>query len=416
MTPTYEPPSLGEAPREYEPFDADCARALMEEVVTPLNRNWFRGAIMGGTHLPTQGPAILAANHSGNCLPYDAIFLDSMLWARDGYAPERKVRTVFEQALTARWWMRLFGIDNLWRRAGGVDMTYDNFDRLLARGDRVLYFPEGVPGIGKGFQNRYKLQPYHTSFVAMAAKHRLPVHPLYVVNGEWVMPFHFTIKPLDWVFQKVWSVPFFPLPAGLLAIVFPFLWYLALPAKMVVVAGEPIDVVGMLRDEGIHIAEGIPRPALQRVAERIRRDMQGELDRLVPIHGEHPYRFGDLWRHLRRAGGQFWKLLPTGWPIAFVRHERDRVRPTARNRMHRWARDWDLLLFFVPFGWPLLTLARLFRKPPYGYRGMSMAARREKRGDFLWRLAERPLPPREAEFSPLSFRGSAATAEPALHR
>jgi hypothetical protein len=151
------------------------------------------------------------------------------------------------------------------------------------------------------------------------------------------------------------------------------------------------------------------------VADRIRRDMQRELDRLVPIHGEHPYRFGDLWRHLRRAGGHFWKLLPTGWPIAFVRHERDRARSPARNRLHRWARDWDLLLFYVPLGWPLLTLARLFRKPPYGYRGMSMAARREKRGDFLWRLSERPLPPREAEFTPPS-RGMAATEEPALQR
>ena len=385
-------------PKTYEPFDPACARQLIEQVVTPVIHSWFRAQILGEQRLPEKGPAILAANHSGNCLPYDAIVLDALLWAHEGYLPERKLRTVFEGQLTARWWMRLYGVDNLWRRAGGVDMTFDNFDRLLARGDRVLYFPEGVPGIGKGFQNRYRLQPFHTSFILLAARHGVPVHPLYMVNAEWVMPFHFTIKWLDTLFQKVWSVPFFPLPAGLLAIVFPFLWYLALPANIVVVVGEPFDVRPLLRAEGIEDFDRPDRVKLGYVAERVRQQMQAELDALVPIHGEHPYRFGNLFRQLKRAGRHAWRLLPTGWPIAFLRSDRDRRRPPAKNRLHRWARDWDLLFFYVPCGWPLLSLARRFRKPPCGYRGLTRAQRKEQTGDFQWRLSERPLPPRAEEF------------------
>jgi nitrite reductase/ring-hydroxylating ferredoxin subunit len=42
---------------------------------------------------------------------------------------------MYERELALRWWMRPFGIDNFWRIAGGVDMTFDNFDRLLARGE-----------------------------------------------------------------------------------------------------------------------------------------------------------------------------------------------------------------------------------------------------------------------------------------
>jgi hypothetical protein len=78
-----------------------------------------------------------------------------------------------------------------------------------------------------------------------------------------------------------------------------------------------------------------------------------------------------------------------------VRFGRDAERPPARNRLHRLLRDWDLLGFYLPFGWPLLSLGRALRRPPCGYRGLDAAARREREGAYVWRLAERPLPPRD---------------------
>jgi 1-acyl-sn-glycerol-3-phosphate acyltransferase len=381
----------------YEPFHPAYAREACRRLFDPLVEHYFRPRLLGAHRLPDRGPLVLAANHSGNAFPYDAMVLDALLWQRDGTRPEAKLRSVFERELTLAWWMRPFGLDNFWRRCGGVDMTFDNFDRLLARGDRVAYYPEGVPGIGKGFQNRYRLQPFHTSFVRLAARHGAPICPVYIVNAEWVLPFNFTLPPLDWLVEKMFRVPFLPLPGAPLGVLFPWAWYLALPARMIFVVGEPIDARELCRAEGIEDRGDAENDGMRRVAERVRRTMQRELDGLVQRYGRWPFQARSLRRALRAAWreGILWRILPTGWTTSFARFERDLQRPAARGRLHAWLRDWDLIGFYLPFGWPLLSLTRALRKPPCGYRGLSSDERREREGAFIWHLAERPLPPRD---------------------
>jgi 1-acyl-sn-glycerol-3-phosphate acyltransferase len=386
---------------EYEPLDLPYLRGFADRVYIPILDHYFRTKLIGAEKLPAAGPAILAANHSGNAFPHDAIALDATLWRRDGLDPDKKIRTAFERELTRVWWMRPFGLDNWWRRCGGVDMSFDNFDRSLARGDRVLYFPEGVPGIGKGFNRRYRLQRFSTSFVLLAARRRLPVHPIYVVNAEWVHPFGYCIPWLDWFMQRFLGVPFLPLPIGVLTFLFPWMFYLSFPCQMTFVVGDPIDVATLVREEGVDLA-GRDRERLGRVAERIRLHMQAELDRNVALYGRRPWDLRSLARELWKARRRFFSIVPLGWPVALVQQERDGRRPPARNRLHAWLRDWDLLGFYLPFGWLSLALTRALRRPPYGYRGLSREQARPLRGDFVWRLAERPLPPRRA----------AASAEP----
>ncbi len=377
----------------YEPFSTEYCQALVREVIGPISDHYFRPRIIGAEKLPQDGPVILAANHSGTAFPYDAIVFDFALWQRDGMRADTKYRSVFEPALALAWWMRPFGVDNLWRRGGGVDMTYDNFERLIERSERIIYYPEGVPGIGKGFNRRYQLQRFRTSFVVLAAQYDVPVYPVSVVNGEWIMPFHVTFPPLDRLMQKFY-VPFLPLPAGILALIFPWMWYLALPAHLTFVIGDPIDVRQMLREEGATSYEHPNRPTRERTAARIRKHMQAELNGHVATYGDRPYDRQSLWSALRAAGKRIWRVLPTGWPLSFVRFDRDRTRPPARNRLHAFVRDLDLLAFYLPFGWPILSLCRRLRRPPYGSRGLSRAAAREQEGAFVWRLSERPLPPR----------------------
>jgi 1-acyl-sn-glycerol-3-phosphate acyltransferase len=383
----------------HDPFNPAFARGLVEHVLGPIADNYFRVELLGAERIPSRGPVILASNHSGNAFPHDAIYLDVELWRRDGLDPAMKFRTVYEPELSFVWWMRPFGLDNFWRRGGGVDMTFDNMERLLVRGDRVLYFPEGVPGIGKGFNRRYQLQEFKTSFLLLAARHRVPLLPLYVINGEWIHPFGYTLRPLDWLMQRVFHVPFLPLPLGLAAIVLPWIWYLGFPAKLIFVVGAPIDARAVLQAQGITQFERPERAALRRAAAEVRRAMQNELDGLVAIHGRRPYRRSELLASLRRARGTLGRILPWCWPIAFLKHERDRSRPPPRSRWHAIWRDWDLLGFYLPFGWPLLSLARRFRKPPCGYRGMDRARTRRVQGNFLWRLTESPLPPRDVPVS-----------------
>lgn len=378
----------------YEPFEPEYCRELEQRTLGPIARHYFRPRLIGADRLPATGPLILAANHSGNAFPYDAIMLDATLWRQDDLAAPRKVRSLFEPALARSWWMRPFGIDNFWRRGGGVDMTFDNFERLMQRGDRVLYFPEGVPGIGKGFNRRYQLQPFKTSFVIMAARHNAPVYPISVVNGEWILPFGYTVGGLDRIMQKVFGVPFLPLPIGLLGVVFPFMWYFAFPAHLIFVVGRPIDVRAMLWQEGVTDFDHPDRAAVRRVAERIRGVMQDELNDEVQLHGRSPFDLATLWREIRGGSPSLGKILPPAWTVTMIRQDRDRHRRAARNRILAALRDWDLLFFYLPFGWPFLSLVRWLRRPPYGYRGLEPEERRDVQGGFLWKLSGRPLPPR----------------------
>jgi hypothetical protein len=170
---------------------------------------------------------------------------------------------------------------------------------------------------------------------------------------------------------------------------------------MTFIVGEPIDARAVLREEGVTDHEAPDRNALDRAAHRVRHVMQAELDRHVRAHGDRPYDGRSLMASLRRARGKLASVLPTGWPIAFLRNERNRTRGPARNRVHAILRDFDLLAFYLPFGWPLLSLARTFRRPPYGYRGMSAAQKQEVQGTFIWHLSERPLPPRDGTAPPI---------------
>lgn len=388
-----EPEHLAPAPGS-DPFDSEWGHSLVRTVMRPINELWFRSTLIGAERIPSEGPLILASNHSGNAFPYDGMALDALLWERDGMRANAKFRTVYEPELSFVWWMRPFGIDDFWRRAGCVDMTFDNFDRLLTRGDRVLYFPEGVPGIGKGFNNRYRLRQFRTSFLLLSARHHAPVLPLYTINAEWLHPFGYVFPPLDRLMQRLFHVPFLPLPLGIAAIVFPWIWYLAFPARLVFAVGERIDIEQVLRDEGIVDYESPDRASLRRAAERVRQMMQRELDGLVQEYGSSPYHVKSLGPALRRAGRKLLDAVPLFWPVSFLRHERDRHRPPARNRLHAFVRDLDLAAFYLPFGWPLLSLSRALRKPPYGYRGLGSAEAAERQGGHLWKLAERPLPPR----------------------
>jgi len=390
-----DPVAVAPEGASYEPFDPGYVRDVVDEVFGPNMHAWFRPRVLGAHRLPTHGPVLLAGNHSGNAFPYDAMIVDALLWERDGFRPGLKFRSVFEKELALAWWMRPFGLDNFWRRCGGVDATFDNIDRLLEAGRRVIYYPEGVPGIGKGFFRRYELQRFSTSFVVLAARHDVPVHPLYIVNAEWIVPFCFTLRPVDWLVDRLLHVPFLPLPMAALGIAFPFAWYLAFPIRLVAVVGESIDVRGMLRKVAGVSPERAERAHFRAVADEIRAHMQRELDVQVDRHGARPYHARSLRRELERAVRErrLTRVLPTGWPAGFIRFERDRHRGPARSRLHALARDWDLVGFYLPFGWPVLSATRALRKPPYGYRGMRADERREREGAFVWKLAERPLPP-----------------------
>ena len=386
-----------------DPLDIEYINSLRVNVLDPIIDHWFRARLFGAEKLPAHGPIIIASNHSGNAFPHDALVLDALLWRYDNNDPEKKCRSVYSPKLARTWIMRLFGIDNFWRRCGAVDMTFYNFRSLLQHGERVIYYPEGIAGIGKGFNKRYQLQPFSSSFVQLANEHSTPIFPVYTINAEWVNPTSISISWLNRWVDKFTGVPFFPIPAAFIALVFPFFFYFGFPCKMNFFVGDPIHADEVLKELGWDGSSKPHRSLLNKAAHSIQDQMQEELDRLVGLHGTKPYDLPDLIGALRTIPGKSWPVIGIGWPYGFIRHERDLVRKPARNAFHFWLRDVDLLAFYIPFlGWPLITLLRWLRKPPYGYRGLSQPEKKKRQGGDLWSLLQIPLIPRT-----IRFRGGA---------
>lgn len=373
----------------WEPYDAAFHHALEGSYGRVID-HYFRAEIVNAEHLPTDGPALLAANHSGSGFPHDAMVLDTLVWRRDGRPGiAGKLRTLFEREITLTWWTRFLGIDDFWRRCGGVDTTVTNIDRLLARGTRVLYFPEGADGIAKGFNRRYQLQPFSPAFVKLAARHHTPVIPVHIVGAEWVAPFGYTSRRANRWAQRWLHIPFFPFPVILLGLL-PVLWYFALPCKLRYVVGAPVDVRRWLLEAGASDPDRPSRAEAERVAERLRQQMQAELSRQVAAHGRRPFEVRSLARALWQQRRHLLRLLPLGWPPDILSLERD-LKTSNRTRLR--FRDWDVLAWYVPvLGWPLLAFIRRLRRPPFGMRGLTRRDARLRQGEFLWSLKDLPLP------------------------
>ncbi len=371
-----------------DPVDFEYLESFYREVSSGIMDHYYRASLYGFENIPATGPLILASNHSGNAFPHDSFVLDQLLWREGGFGENAKIKPLYSPKLAINWWMRPFGLDNWWRKFGAVDQTYLNFDRILARGGRVIYYPEGIPGIGKGFNRRYRLQRFQPSFVKLAARYNVPVLPVYGINAEWINPANLTFRWIDRLSSRLVGVPFIPLPLFIIAAIFPFFFYFAFPCNMKFIIGKPVDIRARVRAAGDTSAGEPDREQAEQIAEEIRQEMQRNLDLLASEHGKKPYDFASLIRSFRGIRGRRWLTSPLGWPILFTRHYRDyHDRKNDRAIPNRWLRDWDLIGYYLPFGWIFLTLFRMLRKPPCGNRGLSKEEKAQKEGSYVWSLA-----------------------------
>lgn len=165
----------------YDPFGLHPGWiAAFTALWRPLYEGWFRVSSHGAGHVPAQGPAILAANHSG-VWPIDGvmIYLDVL---RHG-DPPRVARPVADHFVPA-----LPFVSTVFSRCGVVGGSRGNVHALLERGELLLIFPEGVPGISKPFRERYRLRPFRIGHAELAIRHRVPVVPVAVIGAEEQFP------------------------------------------------------------------------------------------------------------------------------------------------------------------------------------------------------------------------------------
>lgn len=209
-------PRVADAGHGYDDFGAHADSVVTAAgLARVLYDVWFRVSSEGSEHIP-DGAAILASNHGGT-LPFDA----AMIWVDvlRHTNPPRLVRPV------ADWFVsRLPFLGTAFARCGVVGGTRRNVERLLERRELVLIFPEGTPGIGKTFAERYTLQHFRVGHVEMALRQRAPVVPVAVIGAEEQLPL-ITKLPFH-----PFGAPFLPVPATLIP----------MPVRYHIYYGEPI--------------------------------------------------------------------------------------------------------------------------------------------------------------------------------
>jgi len=149
-------------------------------------------------------------------------------------------------------------------RIGGVRASMENALSLLARGDLVGVFPEGLRGVGKLFRERYRLAHFgRGGFVRLARTAGVPIIPVAIVGAEEIHPVLGKVtklaQPLGLPYIPI--TPTFPLlgPLGLLPV----------PTKWTIQVGEPMTVPPSEsgRDDAIEIAEAVRRRMDQMIAD-----------------------------------------------------------------------------------------------------------------------------------------------------
>ena len=170
------------AAREYEVdpesgFDPELNRAVLMPAARALYRGWFRVQMRGLEHVPSAGPALVVANHSG-VVPLDAVMLQVGLL--DEHPAERNLRLLSADLMYS---MPLLGL--VARASGHVKANPDEAERLLKAGELVGVFPEGFKGIGKPFSDRYHLQRFgRGGFARTALRTGVPLIPVAIVGAE----------------------------------------------------------------------------------------------------------------------------------------------------------------------------------------------------------------------------------------
>ena len=210
-------------------FDEDLTNTLLMPLLRPLHRHYWRVSSYGSQHLPTEGGALVVANHAGT-LPADALITRLDILEQTGrHARELAADLVFRTPL----------VGEFARKTGATLASNDDADRLLERGEMVAVWPEGFKGIGKRYKDRYKLQRFgRGGFVATALRAQVPIVPTAIVGSEEIYPMVYDLRLL----ARLLGLPYFPIVAQMFAlpVLGPFA-LLPLPSKWIIEYGEPID-------------------------------------------------------------------------------------------------------------------------------------------------------------------------------
>lgn len=359
-------------------FDQEYVQAVDEHILQLLDKVWFRSKLVGFENYPQRNnperPLLFASNHSGMAFPWDAIVALSHIM-RTVAVPSDLPRPLSAPMLSQSVLMNPYLIRDFWKKCGCVDATTLNFETMMFYNEHnLMLYPEGVPGIGKGFNRKYQLQRLATSIIRLGIEHRTDIVPYYTINGEYLNPYAYSWEWLNKWTKKI-GIPFIPVgPIVLMVLLQPWFFYLAYPAKLTFVLGtriKPYELTEKPPNE-------LTRDDYQALSERVRQQMQAELDTAVRDHGQHPYRWGEIWARIKDNWRYFPFFLPFSWPALFREFERqyaekgaqgidlELTKPGSWLRM-AWRNPFTLTFFIPVLGWIPIAIR--------GYKGHRIGKR-----------------------------------------
>jgi 1-acyl-sn-glycerol-3-phosphate acyltransferase len=179
-------------------------RALVRSLYEPVYSKWFRVEWRGLEKIPSEGGALLIANHAG-AIPSDAPVIMHGIEKELG-RPVYGMADYFFRTVPV--------VSTLWARGGGVAANPENAYRLLHdQRQLALVFPEGIKGPSKSYTDRYQLRRFgRGGFVEIAMRAGVPVIPLAIIGSEEAMPVLFRLPKL----ARTLRVPYVPVTANML--------------------------------------------------------------------------------------------------------------------------------------------------------------------------------------------------------
>ena len=305
--------------REQPHLDPAYAFRVTSRIMRHLNKNYFRSRFVGfdkpirGKH---QGaPVIYASNHSGMAFPWDGMALLAGVFERSGYQLKDAMRPIASPLLSRHRAMSPFMVEEFWRRQGAIDATMENFESQMDEdGVNLLIYPEGIGGIGKGFNRRYEVQRISTSMIRMSIEHKADIVLVSTVGGEYINPLSYSFDTLNKLSQKL-GIPFVPVGPSLgFVVAQPWMTYFAFPAKLTFVRGQtfrPYDMV-----DGRPLSQVSDRE-IRDIRDIIHEEMQAELDDAIKVYGGKPYAVEELARVMLENLRELHLFLPVFWPLLF---------------------------------------------------------------------------------------------------
>ncbi len=302
-----------------ESMDPAYAFRVTSRIMKRLNKSYFRSRFIGfektirGSR--AGAPVIYASNHSGMAFPWDGMALAAGVFEQSGYQLKDAMRPIASPLLSKHRAMSPFMVKDFWRRQGAIDATMENFrESMDDDGVNLLIYPEGIGGIGKGFNRRYEVQRISTSMVRMSIEHKADIVLVATVGGEYINPLSYSFDTINALAQKL-GVPFVPVGPSLgFVVAQPWMTWFAFPAKLTFVRGQKFKPYEMVGDRALG---EVSEREVRDIRDKIHEAMQAELDEAVASYGEKPFDVEELAKAMLENIKELHLFFPVFWPLLF---------------------------------------------------------------------------------------------------